>query len=70
MASNTNNLGLLMKDPVADGNDTFNVETMLNENWRKIDDAVGALNQIRVGSAVPANSLGADGDLYIRARGI
>lgn len=70
MASNTSNLGLLMKDPVTDGNDTFNVETMLNENWRKIDNAVGALNQIRVGSAVPASSLGADGDLYIRVRGI
>ena len=37
MASNTEFLDLLMKDPVADQNDTFNIETMLNENWRKID---------------------------------
>ncbi|WP_334075231.1 MULTISPECIES: phage tail protein [Paenibacillus] len=41
MASKTPNLDLLKKDPVADGNDTFNIETMLNENWDKIDAAVG-----------------------------
>ena len=37
MASYTPNLNLLMKDPVADGADTFNIETMLNQNWEKID---------------------------------
>ena len=36
MASYTPNLNLLMKDPVADGADTFNIETMLNQNWEKI----------------------------------
>ncbi|MUT67820.1 hypothetical protein [Paenibacillus sp. NEAU-GSW1] len=41
MASNTPNLGLLKKDPAIDGNDTFNIETMLNENWDKIDVALG-----------------------------
>lgn len=41
MSSNTPNLGLLKKDPVADGNDTFNIKTMLNDNWDKIDEAVG-----------------------------
>lgn len=41
MASNTPNLNLLKKDPVVDGNDTFNIETMLNENWDKIDTGVG-----------------------------
>ncbi|MFX3631842.1 MAG: hypothetical protein ACE3L7_07155 [Candidatus Pristimantibacillus sp.] len=41
MASNTTNLGLLKKDPIADGNDTFNIDTMLNENWDKLDGAVG-----------------------------
>lgn len=40
MASNTPNLGLLKKDPVTDGNDTFNIKTMLNDNWDKIDEAV------------------------------
>lgn len=37
MPSNTPNLGLYKKNPVTDGNDTFNVQTMLNENWDKID---------------------------------
>ena len=37
MASNTPRLGLLKKDPVADGNDTFNLKTMLNDNWDEID---------------------------------
>lgn len=40
MASNTEHLNLLKKDPVADGNEYFNIETMLNENWDKIDEAV------------------------------
>ncbi|MFU1797046.1 tail fiber protein [Paenibacillus azoreducens] len=40
MASNTPNLGLLKKDPATDGNDTFNIKTMLNDNWDKIDEAV------------------------------
>lgn len=41
MSSNTPNLGLLKKDPIADGNETFNIKTMLNDNWDKIDAAVG-----------------------------
>ncbi|GIP17755.1 hypothetical protein J40TS1_33970 [Paenibacillus montaniterrae] len=41
MASHTPNLDLLKKDPVADANDTFNIETMLNDNWDKIDAASG-----------------------------
>lgn len=44
MASNTPNLGLLKKDPVADVNETFNIQTMLNDNWDKIDEAVGNIN--------------------------
>ncbi len=43
MSSNTNFLDLLMKDPVANKDDTFNIETMLNENWRKIDTLLGML---------------------------
>ncbi len=39
MASNTPNLNLLKKDPATDGNDTFNIQTMLNDNWDKIDTA-------------------------------
>ncbi|WP_422658195.1 phage tail protein [Paenibacillus sp. EC2-1] len=41
MSSNTPNLGLLKKDPMVDGNETFNIKTMLNDNWDKIDEAVG-----------------------------
>lgn len=40
MASNTPNLDLYMKDPVIDGNDTFNIKTMMNDNWEKIDKNV------------------------------
>jgi hypothetical protein len=42
MASYTTNLNLLKKDPVADAADTFNIQTMLNENWDKIDAALAA----------------------------
>lgn len=42
MASTTTNLGLLKKDPSTDGADTFNIRTMLNDNWDKIDAAVSA----------------------------
>ena len=43
MSSNTPNLGLLKKDPTTERNDTFNIKTMMNDNWDKIDEAVGAL---------------------------
>lgn len=43
MASNTENLNLLMKNPSTDGADTFNVQTMLNENWQKIDNNAGTV---------------------------
>lgn len=45
MASNTEHLDLLMKDPIADKDDTFNIETMLNENWRIIDLFAGFMLQ-------------------------
>ena len=45
MASNTENLNLLMKNPSTDGADTFNVQTMLNDNWQKIDNNAGAVAQ-------------------------
>jgi hypothetical protein len=40
VASNTPRLNLYKKDPVADGNDTFNIQTMLNDNWDRIDENV------------------------------
>ena len=41
MTSYTPNLKLLKKDPSTDGNDTFNLKTMLNDNWDKVDEEVG-----------------------------
>lgn len=45
MASNTENLELLKKNPTTDGADTFNIQTMLNDNWDKIDQFAGSLNE-------------------------
>jgi hypothetical protein len=44
LASNTPNLNLMKKDPATDGNETFNIQTMLNDNWDKIDAAVGGID--------------------------
>lgn len=41
MASNTTHLQLLKKDVKTDGHETFNIKTMLNDNWDKIDNAFG-----------------------------
>lgn len=41
MPKTTENLGLYMKDPIADGNDTFNIKTMMNDNWEIVDVVVG-----------------------------
>jgi hypothetical protein len=46
MSSNTNRLGLLKKNPATEGNDTFNIETMLNENWEKIDNSAALIDPI------------------------
>lgn len=43
MASSTTNLNLYKKDPLTDGSDTFNITTMLNENWDRIDTAYGTI---------------------------
>lgn len=42
MPDYTSNLNLLKKNPETDGNDYFNIETILNENWDKIDAVVAA----------------------------
>jgi len=49
LASNTPKLGLYKKDPVVDGNDTFNIQTMMNDNWDKID-TLAALEQFPIKS--------------------
>lgn len=60
MASYTPNLNLLMKDPVTDGADTFNIETMLNENWEKIDRQV--LRAMAAAAAYDAGTTYQQGD--------
>ncbi|MDG0792764.1 hypothetical protein OMP38_19215 [Cohnella ginsengisoli] len=40
MAIFTSILNLLKKNPATDGADTFNIQTMLNDNWDKIDAAL------------------------------
>ena len=47
MASNTPNLSLYMKDPVTEGNDFFDVETMMNDNWKKIDGFAGGMDEVK-----------------------
>ncbi|GGG81712.1 pyocin knob domain-containing protein [Paenibacillus radicis (ex Gao et al. 2016)] len=47
MASNTENLDLLKKNPVTDGNETFNIKTMLNDNWDKLDAVVGDMSSVQ-----------------------
>ena len=60
MASYTPNLDLLKKSPVTDGDDMFNVETMLNENWDRIDRGVGDYT-------TPAQKMGLTGDFSVGA---
>jgi hypothetical protein len=44
MSTQTTKFGLLKMDPATDGNQNFNIETMLNENWDKLDSQVAPLN--------------------------
>ncbi|CAM4425079.1 phage tail protein [Paenibacillus phoenicis] len=57
MATNTPNLNLLKKDPIADGNETFNIQTMLNDNWDKIDAAIGDVREELQDIDIPPASL-------------
>lgn len=45
MSTQTTNLELFKYDPLSDGNQTFNIDTALNDNWDKVDVAVGTLNR-------------------------
>jgi len=64
MATNTPNLGLLKKDPATDGAENFNIQTMLNDNWDKIDTAVaGKQKTITVAATAPVTP--AANDIWI-----
>ena len=61
MSSYTSNLNLLKKDPTTDGNDTFNIKTMLNDNWDKIDDFCNSSKaKIKMGTYVGTGTSGSD----------
>jgi hypothetical protein len=60
MANYTTNLNLLKKDPETDGNDYFNIETMLNDNWDKIDAGVAA-KETPAGAQAKVNNLAGTG---------
>lgn len=57
MASYTEHLNLLKKNPATDGADTFNIETMLNKNWDKIDEAVAKKAELGADGKIPAEQL-------------
>jgi hypothetical protein len=47
LPSNTPNLDLYMKNPATDGSDYFDVETMMNDNWEKIDEFAGVMDTVK-----------------------
>jgi len=59
VASNTPRLNLYKKDPVADADDTFNIQTMLNDNWDRIDANVVLVTEKGAPNGVA--TLGPDG---------
>ncbi len=54
MATNTPNINLYKKNPIQDYNETFNIDTMLNENWDKIDDTVGDIQNELTSDSIKA----------------
>lgn len=62
MSKTTTNLGLFQYDPETDGSQTFNIDTALNKNWDKVDEADGNnLKQREKGAPGGVASLGEDG---------
>lgn len=53
MASSTPFLKLYKKDPIADAKDTFNIQTMLNDNWDKADTAMGKKARVVLSATEP-----------------
>lgn len=45
MAGTTENLGFYFKEPLKDGADTFNIQTMLNDNWAILDAVLSGLSR-------------------------
>lgn len=57
MPSRTPNLNLYKVNGETDGNETFNVDVVLNDNWDKIDGAVKAIEDAVGEITVPDASL-------------
>lgn len=57
MPSQTPNVGLYKVNGETDGNDTFNVDVVLNDNWDKLDAAVGQIQEDLGNVTVPDASL-------------
>lgn len=56
MSSTTANLNLYKANPTTDGENTFNIDTILNDNWDKIDSQVAKKTEIPViPTSLPAN---------------
>ncbi|MGK9253430.1 hypothetical protein [Paenibacillus humicus] len=55
MPGQTPNLNLYKKNPLTDGEDTFNIETMLNNNWDKLDAAVDGKVDKAAGKGLSTN---------------
>jgi len=51
MSSNTTKIGLYKANPITDPNDNFNLDTLLNNNWDKIDAAVGNKAELPVANS-------------------
>ena len=58
MSKNTKNYGLFKYEPEKDGAQTFNIQSALNENWDRIDEALAASDPTKV----TAKAEPADGD--------
>lgn len=60
MTSYTQNINLLKKDPLLDGAENFNITTMLNDNWDKIDAWANGRSKIQTGSYTGTGTFGSN----------
>ena len=51
MSSITTKIGLYKANPITEPNDNFNIDTLLNNNWDKIDAAVGNKAELPVANS-------------------
>ncbi|GMQ62353.1 hypothetical protein [Vallitalea maricola] len=56
MSDYTSKLNLYKVDPAIDGEDTFNIKSMMNDNWDKIDEKVGNMDEKLSGVEDNANN--------------